>query len=147
MDIENKSAYGSFMKQISSENKGSLTNLDQIEDDYTPELRNSSVKREMHDLELSLVANEVVKFKNEYMKKIMKHERNQDSKFIDFEALDAIYISNKKLGILRDNFIVRLLSSYIYKQHNVKSRMGYLPGLIFFLLMIEMVSSKESLKI
>ena len=106
--------------------------------------RNSSIKREMHDLEISLIANEVVKFKNEYMNKIMKHERNMDSKFIDFEALDAIYVSNKKLSFVRDFFLVRLASKFIYKQHNVKSRMGYLPGLIFFLLMIEMVRLPSS---
>lgn len=117
-----------------------------MDDDSNPDLRNSSIKREMEDLELSLLANEVVSFKDDYMKKIMKHERNQDEKPIDFESLDAIYISNKKLSFLVDNFIVRFASSYIYKQHNVQSRMGYLPGMIFLLLMIEMVSNFKNPK-
>lgn len=88
------------------------------------------------------VTREIIKLKNSYKKKILNKAKKGDFDNIDFEYLDSAFIDNKETNFLIDNFLSRTIGSYIYKQHIVSKRMGYLPAFIFILLIIEMVTSK-----
>ena len=68
-----------------------------------------------NQLKLNMMSNEVLMLKDEYMKNILIQKKELDTKFIDFEALDSIYISTRKLNFLRENLIVSFASSIIYK--------------------------------
>lgn len=88
------------------------------------------------------VTKQIIKLKNTFKKKIMNKAKKGDFDTIDFEYLESVFIEHKKQNIIIDNFLVRFFGSYIYKQHMVRSRMGYLAAFIFILLILEMVIKK-----
>lgn len=84
-------------------------------------------------------SNRVIAIKDSYINELMRQEAKQAVVEINFEHLESIYI-RKSTNFLQNNLIVRFLSRYIYKQHYSKGKQGHLPGLIFLLLTIEIVS-------
>ena len=105
-----------------------------------PEEMRSESDEIFENLKFDSMTNEIIKIKDDFKKKLLNKKKKGENLTIDFDYFESVYLDNKKMTVVIDNILVRYLSCYIYKQHMIKKRMGYLPGVIFILLICQMVS-------
>lgn len=112
-----------------------------LSDDFRRSLEDDDLlgKNTPSVLNLTMANNDVVKLKNEYRKKIISQQKEEDELNFDFSHLRIVYVDYKKFNPLSDNFIVRFLSFYIYKQYMVVKKMNYNYSIIFVFLVFQMV--------
>ena len=90
--------------------------------------------------EVHSATRKILNMKNLFRNKISKKTKEIERNSIDFEYMTTPYIGKKSMNYLIDNPVVRLLSFYVYRQHRITKRMNWLPGLIFILMIIQMVT-------
>ena len=98
------------------------------------------------ELSLAKVNNQIISLKNEYRSKLMKKVREDNRKMVDFEQLESLFIEEKKFSGLIFNRVVRFGSVYIYKHHILKTKINYMSSFIFTLLLLQMVSLTQILR-
>ena len=85
----------------------------------------------------------IIDLKNDFKKMIITERQENEEDTTDFEYLESVYLSNRKISFYSSNIFTRYVYKLIYKHHFIKKSMGYVPGLIFVCLILEMVRKKE----
>lgn len=83
--------------------------------------------------------NKILSLKEQYKGKLLLKDSSVRTKEINIQYLQGTYLDIKKDNIFFNNFFVRSGVNLVYRQHMCQKRLGFLPGLIFVSLIIEIV--------
>lgn len=119
-----------YALQLVIERSSTIAALDQT---YVDDIYLGPVERD------HLEHSEIYKIKQRYLKDIQEKVKEIRINELDLENINDIYLGNKNINIMRQNFLVRFFGNLLYRHHLVNKKKGHYKFIIFILLGIQSV--------